>query len=126
MDRSRFIAGLIGPTLVAVAVSILVNGGMIGGIAEQLGRDYSLIFISGVITLPAGLAIVLAHNVWRGWPVVVTIFGWLAILSGAVRILFAPHLAEVIPGVVLGPAPMIAAIIVLLLGLFLSWKAFRA
>jgi len=127
MDRSRFLAGLIGPTLAAVAISILVNGGMIAEMAAQLSADYALIFISGVITLPVGLAIVLAHNVWRGWPAVITVFGWLAVVGGLLRILAPRQLAEFASGVVAqGPAVSIVAGVILLLGLFLSWKAFRA
>ncbi|HEX6866705.1 MAG TPA: hypothetical protein VF122_05700 [Caulobacteraceae bacterium] len=125
MDRSRFIAGLVGPTLAAMAASILVNGGMIADMARQLSQDYALIFISGVITLPIGLAIVSAHNVWRGWPVIITLFGWLAVIGGAVRILFARQLADAVPGVVAGSAPMAVAAVLLLIGLFLSWKAYR-
>jgi hypothetical protein len=126
MDRSRSIAGLIGPTFVVIAVSILINSGMIAEIAGQLGANYSLIFISGVITLPVGLAIVITHNIWKGWPVIITLFGWLAVLGGAARILFAPHLADVATGFVGGPAPMVVAVLFLVLGLFLSFKAFRA
>ena len=44
-----------------------------------------------MILMPAGLAIVLTHNVWvADWPVIITLLGWLAVISGAVRI-FAPH-----------------------------------
>jgi hypothetical protein len=40
--------------------------------------------------MPAGLAIVLTHNVWTAdWRVVITIFGWLCTIGGALR-LFAP------------------------------------
>ena len=38
--------------------------------------------------MPAGLAIVLTHNVWvADWRVLITILGWLAAIGGAVRIL---------------------------------------
>lgn len=125
MDRSRFIAGLIGPTLVAVAISILINGGMVADMVSQMSANYSLLFISGVITLPVGLAIVIGHNVWRGWPAVITVFGWLAVIAGVLRIIFAPHLAGFAAGMAAGPVFIIAAAAFLLLGLFLSWKAFR-
>ena len=37
--------------------------------------------------LTMGLAIVNTHNVWvAGWPVIITIFGWLAIIGGIMRI----------------------------------------
>ena len=48
----------------------------------------ALIFISGLFTLAAGLAIVLNHNVWTAdWRVLITLLGWLGIIGGLIRIL---------------------------------------
>lgn len=126
MDRSRFIAGLVGPTLAVVAAAILINRGLVADLASQLGDDYALIFISGVITLPVGLAIVTTHNVWKGWPVIITLFGWLAVIGGVARIVLSRQLAEIAPNIAAGGAPDFVAGLFLILGLFLSWKAFRA
>ena len=42
--------------------------------------------------MPAGLAIVLTHNIWAAdWRVLITLFGWLNVIGGALR-LFAPPL----------------------------------
>jgi hypothetical protein len=43
-----------------------------------------LVFLVGAILVPAGLALVLGHNVWSGGklPVVVTVVGWLALFKG--------------------------------------------
>ena len=55
--------------------------------AEEFLRSRALIYLSGLLTMTAGLAIVLAHNVWaRDWPVLITVLGWLATIGGAVRI----------------------------------------
>jgi len=127
MDRSRFIAGLIGPTLACVAVSLFINPGLAAQMGAELAGAHLLILIAGAGTLAAGLAIVMSHNVWRGWPVIVTVFGWLAIVSGVVRILFPRQIAELAPGVAGNLTGVdIAAGVILILGLFLSWKAFRA
>jgi hypothetical protein len=38
--------------------------------------------------MPMGLAIVLAHNVWTAdWRVLITLFGWLNAIGGAVRLI---------------------------------------
>jgi hypothetical protein len=38
--------------------------------------------------MPAGVAIVLTHNVWSAdWRVLITLFGWLNAIGGAVRLL---------------------------------------
>jgi cytochrome bd-type quinol oxidase subunit 2 len=89
MTTSKRIAGLIGPTFVALAVSMLLNLGSFPALAEQISRDPALILVSGILLLVAGLAIVREHNRWAGgWPVLVTALGWLAILGGLARMLF--------------------------------------
>jgi vacuolar-type H+-ATPase subunit I/STV1 len=47
-------------------------------------RDPLMMFVLGLLTLIAGLAMVLAHNIWSGGvlPVVVTILGWLTLAKG--------------------------------------------
>jgi hypothetical protein len=126
MDRSRFIAALLGPTMALIAVSIVINGGMVAEMVEQISANYAMIFISGIITLPVGLAIVIGHNIWKGWPVIITVFGWIAVAAGVARIVFAPHLAGLATGMATGTVMMVTAAVYFVLGLFLSWKAFRA
>jgi uncharacterized protein YjeT (DUF2065 family) len=95
-------------------------------LAEQVSRDPSLIFLSGILLFVAGLAIVRVHNVWvGGWPVLVTVLGWVAILSGLARMLFPTHLTAIAAAVAQKPGGIIAgAIIVLVLGAFLSFKGY--
>src|SRR4249920_981988 len=109
MTTSKNIAALIGPTLIAIALAMLFNLGSFPAMIEQVSRDPALIFLSGVLLFVAGLAIVRAHNVWTcGWPVLVTILGWLAIIGGLVRMLFPSRLAEIAtdlgdrPGLIIG------------------------
>ena len=127
MNRSRLIAGLVGPTQTAVVVSLLINRGLLATLMLGLGKNPAAILILGIATLVGGLAIVLTHNVWRGWPTVVTLFGWNAVFAGLFRILFPGHIAAFAPNIVAsGWALPLAAAILLVLGLFLSLKAFRA
>jgi hypothetical protein len=88
METSVFLAKLIGPVFLVAGLAVLISPQR----TRQLGREFvdseALIFLSGIITLPAGLAIVIVHNVWvAGWPVIITIIGWLAVLAGITRML---------------------------------------
>jgi len=49
-------------------------------------------FIVGVITLAAGLAMVLAHNIWSGGAlvVVVTVVGWVTLIKGLSFLFLSP------------------------------------
>jgi hypothetical protein len=46
-------------------------------------RDPSMMFVLGAITLVAGLAMVLAHNIWSGGAlvVIVTLVGWITLIK---------------------------------------------
>ena len=126
MRTSKTIAGLIGPTLVAVAVAVVLNLGSFPALAEQVSRDPALIFLSGILLFVAGLAIVRAHNIWAGgWPVLVTVFGWLILLSGLARMLFPAQITPIAAGVGRSAGLIVAAAIVLLvLGAILSFKGY--
>ncbi len=88
MANSIFLARLIGPLLLAVGIGIFVNGQVYRMLADEFLRSRALIYLSGLLTMTAGLALVLTHNVWRAdWPVIITILGWLALIGGAVRII---------------------------------------
>ena len=126
MTTTKMIAGLIGPTLIAIAAAMLLNLGSFPAMVEQVSRDPALIFVSGVLLFVAGVAMVRVHNIWSGgWPVLVTVLGWLAVLSGLARMLFPIGLAA-IAGEMGQSRGLIAggAVVLLLVGGFLSFKAY--
>jgi hypothetical protein len=91
MQSSLFLARLIGPFFLLVGLGVLFNRAAVRAVVDELSHNRALVFFGGLITLPAGLAIVLTHNVWvANWPLLITLIGWLAAVTGAVRLL-APH-----------------------------------
>lgn len=87
MDTSLFIARLIGPLLLVAGAATLINQENMRRMATDFLNSRPLVYVVGVLTLLAGLVIVNTHNVWEGWPVIITIFGWLCVIGGAARIL---------------------------------------
>ena len=84
--------------------------------------SHVLIYISGVLSLLAGLAIVLAHNRWSGgWPVIITVLGWLMVIGGVIRIV-VPQLAQAVAETIYAGRVVITgvAILCVVLGGFLS------
>lgn len=90
MTNARGIAGLLAPTLIAIAVSEWINLPlMLDNPAPAV-----LVYLNGTLLFVAGLSIVRAHNRWKGsWPVLVTLMGWFAIVAGLFR-MFAPAFAQ--------------------------------
>jgi hypothetical protein len=126
MANSKTIAGLIGPTFIALAAATLINLGSISTLVESVSHDPALVMVSGVLSFVAGLAVVRVHNHWAGdWAVLVTILGWLLLVGGLVRMLFPIWLAGMAAnfaqstGLIAGEA-----VVFLVIGAFLSYKTY--
>jgi hypothetical protein len=127
MDPAVFIARLIGPVLVVIGVSILLNEEIYAAIAIEAVHSPTLIYLSGVLALPIGIAMLNFQRAWTAdWRVIITVLGWLFTLGGVVRILL-PHLAASIGGTMFaGPVVLqIAAVIVLIVGGLLCFEGYR-
>jgi uncharacterized membrane protein HdeD (DUF308 family) len=126
MATTKTIAGLMGPTLLAIGIAMLINAGHFAEMAKQIGNDPGLIFLSGILLLVAGLATVRVHNFWDGgWRVVVTVLGWLAVISGILRMFLAFWAASIASTLGQSSTPVvIGALLPLLVGAFLSYKVF--
>jgi hypothetical protein len=91
MDRSIFLARVLGIYYLIVSTAIAVNFNQFASDVERLINNPSLMFISSFFTLIIGLLMVVSHNIWEwSWRVLVTIIAWLALIKG-VSILFLPH-----------------------------------
>jgi hypothetical protein len=127
MPTSLFLAKLIGPVCLVIGLALLINGAAFRALAGDFLNNPALMFLSGVITLPAGLAIVLTHNVWAGdWRILITILGWLAVIGGLIRIL-APQRAVAVGRTMLAnPSTLhISTGVYLVIGALLSFFGYR-
>jgi uncharacterized membrane protein len=87
MTASTYLARLMGPVLLVAAIGLFLNREGYKAMAQEFLRSPALIYLSGVLTMLAGVAIVLAHNLWvADWRVLITVFGWLGAIGGAARI----------------------------------------
>jgi len=116
MTNSKQIAGLIGPTIIVNNISEMVN------LHIWAANTAAGVHLNGVLLFIAGLSIVRSHNLWSfRWPVLVTLTGWFTILLGLFR-MFAPEL--VLRGVRNNTAVVVPTMIILIIGIFLTFKAY--
>jgi hypothetical protein len=94
-SRTVFLARLIGLFCILYGLSMFTHKQATIGALTSLLHGVPLMFIVGVIGLITGLAMVLAHNVWRGGvlPIIVTLVGWSTVIK-CLLILFLPPEAE--------------------------------
>lgn len=132
MDTSRYIARLMGPVMLVIGIGMVaglfVEGGAYSSLMKEFIGSRALIFITGVLALLAGLAIVNAHNLWvPDWRVLVTVLGWLFIVRGVTNLVL-PHLVQTMGDrIVASQAGVIAgATFMIVLGAILSIMGYEA
>ncbi len=109
METSIYLARLIGPVMLVAAIGLLVNREGHRAMALQFLQSPPLIYISGALIMIAGIAIVLAHNVWTAdWRVIITLFGWMGAIGGAIRIMFFGTVEKI--GTAMMEKPQLAAV----------------
>ena len=87
METSLFIAKIMGPILIISSLSAL-NRDFYLNLIKDIKNNAALLFIAGIMALTLGLTLVNVHNIWvYDWRVIITIFGWLSIIAGVIRIL---------------------------------------
>jgi hypothetical protein len=120
MATSKQLAGLVGPTIVAMIVSEFP-------LVQPHLYDTQIppvVYLSGVLMFVAGLAIVRAHNRWsRDWTVLVTLAGWFSGTLGVFRMFAAGAYQQ---GARSTPPPVFMVLegILLLCGIVLTFKAY--
>jgi hypothetical protein len=125
MTHSEFIAGLIGPTLMAIALAILSNRAALEAMIGQIADNYAVAFMAGLMLFVSGLAIVRVHRSWEGWPALVTAFGWLALLGGLVRMMIPDQSAAMARAFIASSAAVTgSALAMLALGAFFTVKGY--
>ena len=120
-----------GPLFVAAGLGFLLNQSTYWDmITEVIARttptDHLLIYVSGLLSMLAGLAVVNTHGLWTSdWRVVITILGWIMLVGGIIRIV-VPNFGLKLGSAVYGSpvALIIVAIISLMLGGFLTFKGY--
>ncbi len=88
LATSIFIARLIGPALLVSGMIAVFNPKLLVEVGREAIAGRAFIFFAGIMALVAGLAIVNTHNVWTGWPIIITLFGWISLIAGIVRMAF--------------------------------------
>jgi len=126
MLTSIFIAKLMGPILIVVAISILIDEKATRAMAKEVLGSRALIYIFGILDLLLGLVLVTVHNVWVwDWRLIITLIGWISIVRGLVRVLCTPWVVKNAPrllrkqGLLMG-----VSIVMLILGAVLSYYGY--
>lgn len=122
MENSIFLAKILGPYIIIVALGIMFNLKTYQRVMEDFFKNSALIYLGGVLALIIGLLIVLFHNVWAAnWAVIITIFGWLALIKGAWLIILPNTMTKITEAYQKNAVLLVVhSAIILILGVFLT------
>jgi len=87
---------LIGLAYTAIGLGGVINKDSYKYLIEGFATSPALLFVTGLFALITGFVIVAFHNVWvMGWTVLITIFGWIALIKGVMIFLFPGFYANI-------------------------------
>ena len=126
MATSVLIAKLIGPILLVAAIAMLADAKDLQEMAREFLKDRALIYVTGVLVMLGGLAIVNNHNDWiADWRIIITLFGWAMIVGGAVRMALPSAVRSIGGAMMEHPALIrISGAVWVLVGAFLTYKGY--
>ena len=126
MATSILIAKLIGPVVLVATIAMMADAKDLQEMARDFLKDRALIYVTGVLAMLGGLAIVNNHNIWiADWPVIITLCGWAMIIGGAVRMAL-PSAVRSIGGAMMENPTMIrvSGAVWVLIGAYLTYKGY--
>lgn len=125
MCLSIFYAQVIGLWLFLIALAMLVHHVRFKKIVNESLTNPGLMTFSGLVNLALGLLIVISHNIWvRDWPIVVTLFGWVLIFQGVMRIFWPDAFGKMMKDLTAKQGYTIMCWVWLVVGLYLIWAGF--
>jgi len=125
---SHIIARLLGPLLATVGIGMLTNTETYRIIGQQFLSTYAIIYLSGIIVLSFGIAILNVHNAWTAdWRSVITLIGWVFTAAGVWRII-APQFVLFVGGAILSHSGFFTGcgIVLIAIGSFITFKGYVA
>ena len=74
---------IVGIIYLIIGIGILINSDFYKKLITNFTENPPAIYLSGIVALVIGCLLVTFHNFWtKDWSVVITIFGWAALIKG--------------------------------------------
>lgn len=125
---TRFCARVIGLLMLIIGAVVIARAGAMVMLIPAILGDGPLTFITGIFTLICGLVLIAAHHHWNSAAAIaISLLGVLTIVRG-ITLLFAPSLVTGLVHQVLnlGPGAIVAGIVALLIGAWLTFVGWFA
>lgn len=127
MDKSKFLAKVLGLYFIIISVALFTNRAQFGLLVLDLINNAPLMFVTGFFVLILGLGLVVSHNIWQwDWRVLITITSWIILFKALTILFYRPWIDEMtILFVQNVSADYIAGGVNFILGVLLCYFGFR-
>lgn len=90
--RTIYLGRLLGLYCLIISIAMMSHKQATIDTVTAMVHEGSVLELTAILAMVAGLAIILAHNVWSGGalPVLVTLIGWMALIKGLVFMFLPP------------------------------------
>ncbi|MCF7917879.1 hypothetical protein K9L27_02655 [Candidatus Gracilibacteria bacterium] len=125
METTYFLAKVFGVFFVVAGLGMLFNLKYYKKVMEDFLKNGALMYFAGLVTMIAGLVMVLYHgNIWTGgWVVLITVLAWISFLKGICLLLFPSWMSGWKKCMCTETWAMVGGVVMLLLGLYILYMA---
>jgi hypothetical protein len=126
MQTSKILARIIGPVMIIPAIGMFLNFSAYQAMIGEFSKSPSLCYLGGLLGLLMGRIILQFHNKWEaGWPVIITILGWITLIKGLVLMLFPGSVIDMWRPFMSSPTTLIVPLVIsCAVGIFLTIKGY--
>ena len=119
-----YLAQVLGIYLAVSGLGMLINRDFYSGAMKSLLKNEGLIMFAASFGLIFWSLVALKHNVWEGWPMIITIIAWLGLLKSGLYILFPEPMLKWAGNMMKKDSLNFWSLVSLALGLFLLYYGF--
>jgi uncharacterized protein YjeT (DUF2065 family) len=120
---------VLGIVYLAVGIGMLINPDFYKKLMSEFSENPPSTYLSGLAALVIGYLLVRFHNIWPSdWPVIITIFGWVALIKGLFLLLLPRVSIKISKFFEKQMIKFLAvwAVIIAVVGALLAWLGFFA
>lgn len=100
MELSLLVAQVLGIVLFVLGFGLICNAERYKKMYQEVINNDGFVFFSAVFALIVGTVFVLTHNIWEmHWSVIITIFGWIALVKGFILAIFPKQVVKMVAGI---------------------------
>ena len=117
---------ILGLAYLAIGLGMLVSPRFYKEMLKKMIDNEAVLFVTGLLVFVIGYFLVAYHNIWiGGWTIIITIFGWLALLKGLMMIVIPEKSIKLYNSIkISGRQLSVYGVIVFVLGIIFTYLGY--